>query len=325
MQLDVLLVHGFLGAPADFRDLAERLAETDGVETITALRLPLHGEVNPPPFQTETFIGCVSEAIGRAACRKRGLVILGHSTGGNLVLSALKNVSIMLRLLILAAVPRRIDLSYLDRWHQLTSQRSAIPLSSVAAMVTLINGTSAAAMRRCLSVLAIHGACDGLVPVSDLQRWQAERDSIPLRTVAIPEAGHALFAGPGSDLAIDAVCRAISDASRWAGETQKSLKALTAIEPEMGEFLAASPFSAAHLLQSPSGRQCLCQSPPMTPAATGEPVFANIEITTRCDLQCRYCARSFRLVRPQEMSLVTFERILDLLPHAYRITLVGLG
>jgi radical SAM protein with 4Fe4S-binding SPASM domain len=56
-----------------------------------------------------------------------------------------------------------------------------------------------------------------------------------------------------------------------------------------------------------------------------EPVFANIEITTRCNLSCAHCARSFVKTPGEDMPLERFRQVLSLLPHAYRVTLVGLG
>jgi radical SAM protein with 4Fe4S-binding SPASM domain len=65
--------------------------------------------------------------------------------------------------------------------------------------------------------------------------------------------------------------------------------------------------------------------PSLEAVAPHEPVFANIEITTQCNMKCTYCARTLLKRTVKTMSLETFRRILEILPHAYRITLVGLG
>ena len=95
-------------------------------------------------------------------------------------------------------------------------------------------------------------------------------------------------------------------------------------EPEAGRFLARSPGSARHLAACP-GVACGTPHPALPEVADGEPVFANIEITTRCNLRCPFCARNASDRGDRDMAPELFERILDLLPHAYRITLVGLG
>jgi MoaA/NifB/PqqE/SkfB family radical SAM enzyme len=61
------------------------------------------------------------------------------------------------------------------------------------------------------------------------------------------------------------------------------------------------------------------------PFADTEPVFANIEITTRCNLRCAFCARMSVRREERDMTPDRFGRLLDLLPHAWRVTLAGLG
>ena len=42
-------------------------------------------------------------------------------------------------------------------------------------------------------------------------------------------------------------------------------------------------------------------------------------------LRCPHCARSFLARKEEDMTEDVFETVLDRLPHAYRVTLVGLG
>jgi radical SAM protein with 4Fe4S-binding SPASM domain len=50
-----------------------------------------------------------------------------------------------------------------------------------------------------------------------------------------------------------------------------------------------------------------------------------VSITTRCNMACRSCARTFERPAPRDMAPADFVRLLALLPHALRVVLVGLG
>ena len=65
--------------------------------------------------------------------------------------------------------------------------------------------------------------------------------------------------------------------------------------------------------------------PALTSFAVSPPVIVNIEVTTRCMLQCSHCARSFFARKEEDMTEEVFESVLDTLPHAYKVTFVGLG
>lgn len=54
------------------------------------------------------------------------------------------------------------------------------------------------------------------------------------------------------------------------------------------------------------------------------PQRLNVEVTTRCQLRCRYCAREMK-GPPVDIPPEDFLRILDLVPSAATVTLVGLG
>ena len=100
---------------------------------------------------------------------------------------------------------------------------------------------------------------------------------------------------------------------------------LVEAEPEMERFLEISPHSLPHIAASPSGQTLLGGKPSFTSLVYVHPVMANIEITTRCMLSCPHCARTFLKREARDMTEETFNEILNKLPHAYRITLVGLG
>lgn len=60
------------------------------------------------------------------------------------------------------------------------------------------------------------------------------------------------------------------------------------------------------------------RSPPL-------PFFIDLEITTACQLSCKYCARTFGNVTPQHMSLDLIRHIIDSNPNCIFVNLVGLG
>ena len=108
-------------------------------------------------------------------------------------------------------------------------------------------------------------------------------------------------------------------------EDRESIEPIIDCEPGIEHFVAFSPASIRHLANAPSGREVTGGKVSFRPKVETGPVFANIEITTRCNLDCIYCARKFIRPETKEMKRAQFNRLLDLLPHAYRVTIVGLG
>ena len=108
-------------------------------------------------------------------------------------------------------------------------------------------------------------------------------------------------------------------------EDRESIEQLIDCESEIERFVAFSPVSIHHLANAPSGLEVTGGKVSLQPIAKTDPVFANIEITTKCNLNCIYCARRFIRPESKEMMRAQFNRLLDLLPHAYRVTIVGLG
>jgi len=331
MAPGILLIHGYTGAPTDFGPLASDLERACPGAEILSLALPGH-DCPGPDFAEEDFLGAIREAATRLESAGRGLILVGHSTGAVLALKAVVEGGLAPRLLVMAAAPNHVDGAYLARWRAHSqamagirgSSEASISFTSMARMVALINATGSKPFARC-PVLLLQGLEDELVPPSEMALWRA-RMADPVRSVLVPGADHHLFTGAGGAFARDVLCRAVRDAALVLPENEESLLArLVEDEPEMGAFLSASPASARHLLHSPSGRAATSLESPFSPEDGGEPIFANIEITTRCNLRCVYCARTAGNRAVEDMSLETFSRVLELLPHAYRITLVGLG
>lgn len=332
MAPGILLIHGYTGSPSDFGLLAKQI--TDHLPGAEVIALPLPGHDEPgPDFALEVFLTAICAAAAKLQEGGRELILVGHSTGGILALTASLQRGLTPRLLVLAAVPNRIDGSYLTRWSAHRESRpdqpaqasATISFTAIAEMVTHINAIGAQSFTGC-PVLLLHGQADDLVPPPEMQLWRARIAPGPVRSVRVPGAGHHLFTGLGSAFARDVVCRAVVDAAATLSEVERiHLAKLAEEEPDLKAFLSASPFSASHVVRSASGRPGPSILPTSAQDPPGEPIFANIEITTRCNLRCVFCARTTGSRPNEDMSIETFDRVLELLPHAYRITLVGLG
>lgn len=325
MGIGILLIHGFTGAPEDFGDLPACLAARYGSEAVQTVSLPGHGSGQPPQFDTELLLAAVRAAAAHFQERGHDLVLICHSTGGTLALAALADQLPALRLLVLAAVPKRIDHAYLARWSSHARQGNAITLTSLAAMVSLVNRVHSHAPSADCPVLLLQGEADELVPCAEVDLWERACTG-PLRTVIAPDAGHHLFQGKPAKFVEDLLLRAVADACyRPGAEELATVDRLVAVEPEAARFFARSPGSVRHLAASPAGLMLRDRIPQLADQPGGEPLFVNIEVTTRCNLRCAFCARTMRQGEGRDMPVERFRRILDLLPHGYRVTLVGLG
>ncbi len=325
MSCGIILVHGYSGSPDELAPLAAAFRSKDGHFTISLIRLPGHAAGQVPLFDQKAFTAAVTSAAVSFKRQGMGIVIIGHSTGGSIALAAVQESEIRPDLLVLASVPKGIDVAAARRWEKHRQGKKEIPFSSVAAMVSCINHSGAQRNKGCFPVLVLHGEQDVLAPAGDAQAWQSGFSG-PVRTVLVPGAGHDLFKGPNSSLAIDLVLRAAADAVNQPGEDDQSvLGRICSSEPEAGRFIQNSPGSARHLVRSPSGRSAADLVPDISVCSGFEPVIANIEITTKCNLRCGHCARTFLNKAGEDMQPDTYKGILGMLPHAYRITLVGLG
>ncbi len=326
MSAGILLLHGYSGSPENLEPLAKRLSACHGVDQVSVPCLPGHGDNMVPDFDPALFVRSIGDAAEGLRALNEKLIVLGHSTGGILALSAMHECSIIPDLLILASVPRKIDASYFARWSAYRNGRSEISFCSVTKMVSLINTAGVRSYPGTFPVLVLHGNKDELVPIKDAAGWEQGSFEGPVRIAAVPGGIHDLFRGPNGPLALDIVARAVSDAAcRLSDKDQEAVSALEYAEPEAARFMDRSPLSQRHLANCASTRIASGLKPDLGVKCRPEPVFANIEITTRCNLRCTYCARSLRGSSGEDMSRETFRTVLGLLPHSYRITLVGLG
>lgn len=308
----ILLVHGWLGSPADLAPLDSGLA-------------PLGEVVTPalpgPEFAEAAMLAGIDAAIDRAG--QRPLILIGHSTGGSLLLKVITRRLTdggltNLRLLVLCNTPPRIDFAYTERWRAHTDGR-ALPLHDLGGLVGLINRLARQVpLAVPTPVLLVQGEADELVPAD--ADWQG-RFTGPVRRLGIPGARHHLFEGEGAGLAIDAIARAVTDALARV----QLPAALAGLLPGLARYAATWPDSARHITTSPAGLRALGGDFQAAPIAPAEPSLANIEITTRCTLGCNACARTQLKLKSRFMSRETFRQVLASLPHAWRINLVGLG
>lgn len=326
MTVGVVLVHGFSGSPDDFAPLTAAIAAQYGADAVTVLTLPGHCAGQVPAVELDATMAAIAAAIADYRREGRTTVLAGHSTGGTFAVAMLAEQRSAPDLLVLAGVPQSIDAAYLDRWQRHRHGKMPVSFTTVAQLITLINRVGRQQLPGEFPVLVLHGAADTLVP--DAAAFARGGNSQPglVRTVIVPGAGHDLFRGENHLLAVELVMRAIADhASSRSTRDDATLTALAALEPELSRFLEHSPSSWRHVCRCPSGQTARGELPRLPTGHDIEPVFANIEITTRCNLRCIHCARTIAGREGRDMDPQTFASVLGLLPHAYRITLVGLG
>ena len=164
-RLAILLVHGFSGGARDLFSLAEGLRDTFGRETVHLPELPDHGGGElPAAFDRDRLVEKLCAQLAGLRQRAETLVVLGHSTGGNLLLAALEQSAIVPELLVLAASPFRIDLAYLERWQRHRQGREGMALTTVAGLVKFINEVAERGSLPACPALLLQGEKDQLVP-----------------------------------------------------------------------------------------------------------------------------------------------------------------
>jgi MoaA/NifB/PqqE/SkfB family radical SAM enzyme/esterase/lipase len=323
MNTGIILVHGFTGSSHDLKPLAEKLINIYDNDSVKNINLPGHDNEGVPEFDEDGFIESIWKEISLFRNENRKIVIICHSTGGNMVLSCMHKNKIYPDMLILAGVPFRVDSDTYMRWNNHREGKSTVPFSSIAKMVSMINRTGRAEyLTDHMHALIIAGEEDQLVLSEDAGFWKEKFHKVLTRLVIAPETGHDIFNSSGSSFIFDLILRAINDINN---DCEMDVSGLVKVEPEVSDFIISSPFSVKHLSYCPSVKMLTCPHIELEPEPVNDPVFANIEITTRCNFRCKYCARGNIHKDGMDMEIETFRRILDLLPHAYRITIVGLG
>ena len=326
MSVGIVLVHGYTGSPEDMDLLAHELRISYGKDAVTQVALPGHDQNGAPDFDVDSFRGAVEAALTHYLNEGRTVIGIGHSTGGNLLLSAVHERRIHPDGLVLVAVPRVIDAGYGDRWRRHRSGKPDLPFRSVARMVTFINRLSRESIELSAPIFFLHGRDDVLVPHSQSFEWRKQLSSNG-RVEIIPSVGHDAFKGPMGRQTTEAALRAVHDVLLLKSHEPDtgSLQRLIAVEPDVQRFMDRNPYCVGHLMSCPGVRKAVGIRTELQGVAQNDPVLANIEITTHCMLKCRYCARSIWDVEEAQMELGMFKEILSSLPNTYKITLVGLG
>jgi MoaA/NifB/PqqE/SkfB family radical SAM enzyme/pimeloyl-ACP methyl ester carboxylesterase len=324
--MEAILIHGYTGSPTDLDPLAGALASVAGLDHVTSVTLSGHGSGETPPFDRDLFVSEIRRTVEAATGRGERVILIGHSTGGTLALSFLLETGFAPALLVLAATPKKVDTACLDRWKRLDGSPSSLSLTSVSRLAAFINSTGAKASSFPFPVLIVHGARDDLVPAFAPYAWDETDLPGKTRRVTVPGADHALFLGRVGPVARDIVRRAVQDCAAATEEKKEDIAALSALESGVSRFLKLTPGSVSHLGCCPAALLAQEKEIHIDNTVPWDPVFVNVEITTRCNLACVYCARQ-KGTGPKglDMPKDLFAYLIGLMPHAYRVTLVGLG
>ena len=325
-QLAVLLIHGFSGCDSDFLPVASDLIKSLGRDSVHFIQLPDHDRENIVDiFDEENLLTTISTRLEQIFLSVDTLVVVGHSTGGNLLLAALERTSVVPDLVVLAATPFKIDLRYLERWQYHQKGRSKLSLTTISGLVKLINTVSGKRRIPTCPILILQGEKDNLVIQQEAQKW-CEYFGGKADRINFPNSSHQLF----NDAAYNDVATVLLQKIMEIGDNEEKKQqifseSLSEVEPEAKQFLLECNQQVKNLSMSPSGRRLQKKPTKLPEIVPWNPVFANIEITTFCNFSCRYCARTILRSNDEIMSRKLYEELLDLLPSAYRITLVGLG
>lgn len=331
-----ILVGGYTGSAGLLAPLAAALDSSPVTRSAWTAVTGHAPDGVPPRFDEGRFLDNI-ESVARQIGPP--LVLLGHSTGGSLaLLAATERLAGDVGLLVLAAAPSRIGGDYLERWQKLWGEgpaagRTQPSLADVGRMASTVRRAAAKRAELSCPLLVVQGQEDELVPPRQARAWlepAGGRISAPVRLVEVPGAGHDLFSGGKAKLAQEAVLKAVRDSGeRLSDRERTALVDLREAEPELERAERLSFGTAARFVRSPGVRRRVAGSKAalaeLEEIAVADPVHANVEVTTRCNCACPACARSRLAVEPREMPRRDFRAVLGLLPHAYRLTLVGLG
>lgn len=215
MKAAIVLLHGFSGSPENLSLVADVLHQEFPDCHVLNPTIAGGWAGGDTIFDLETcskqFLAIVSD------CRKRAekIVLFGHSTGGNLLLSFLAQGLAKPDLLILASSPWKISGDYLRRWQGHSAVAGRVSLGVIAYLISFVNGLSNSVFQSNqvgFPVLLMHGEDDELVPSSaafDLREHVFTNDA---QVLLIPDLKHHFsFNNAGTDFFLDDLLEAIND------------------------------------------------------------------------------------------------------------------
>ena len=215
MKAAIVLLHGFSGSPENLSLVADVLRQEFSDCHILNPTIAGGWAGGDTIFDLEAcskqFLAIVS------GCRKRAekIVLFGHSTGGNLLLSFLSQGFVKPDLLILASSPWKISGDYLRRWQDHSAAAGGVSLGVIAYLISFVNGLSNSVFQSNQTgfpVLLMHGEDDELVPVAavfDLRKHVFSGDA---QVLLIPGLKHHFsFNDAGTDFFLGNLREAINE------------------------------------------------------------------------------------------------------------------
>lgn len=321
--IGVVLVHGVSGSHNDLQALT-KLFTKNGYTTLN-IELPNHGNNSDDiAFNADSFKDFLSKEISQFTSNIQRYITIGHSTGGTLLLSILNSLEKQPELNVMLATPFKVDMSYIERWNNSTCDKDTrMNMDSMAELIALINQQSRKKEPYSGNTLIFHAFEDELVPYTDSQKWVKKSTAKSTKLIGIKNSSHHLIK-TNADYIFSNIEQEISKADIAANDTLID-EQLIEIDKQILKDLSNSPSIKNNLVTSPSIQRALDEKLTLAKKVNNLPVFANIEITTRCNFKCAFCAREHINLQEQDMTLAEFETILTLIPEAYKIRIVGLG
>jgi MoaA/NifB/PqqE/SkfB family radical SAM enzyme/alpha-beta hydrolase superfamily lysophospholipase len=351
-----VLVHGYTESAANLASLAARLEERNPALLTTTVGLHDCAEtaamtVPRPPaprFDGERFVNVVTRACEAHREAGRELVLIGHSTGGSVALEALAELMAQRLgwtplLLVLASIPGPFDSAYAIRWHMHLGGRGAqgtpfIPptLADMGRLAQLVTSAAGRRFPQRFPVLFLQGEEDDLAPRELSSSWLEGRFALSPRHALVLGAGHDPFAPSTLERSAQLIERDLADASAWYSRSYgDALFSLGKMEPSLRPFFLRQPLSARHVVESPAGWRALGRDGEglrlplnLEERASTEPVFLNLEVTTRGRSACATCPGALGsqgLLQPQDLSLARLSALLGTVPTAAQVNFAGLG
>lgn len=323
-SIGVILVHGVSGSYKDLLPLSDLFSQEKKYSVLN-IELPNHSsDSDDIAFIADDFQNFIQKRINQFTQSIDKYIVIGHSTGGTILLSILNQLQKQPLLIIMLATPYKVDMAYIDRWGNSTQNNNTrMNMNSMAELIALINQTSRKKNAYKGNMTIFHAFDDELVPYSDSQKWGKKLPDSACKLIGIKNSSHHLIKANASYI-FGNIEEEISRITR-SKISYQSTKQLESIDTNLATHIENTPNIANNLIQSPSVQRALSKELDLSGVVDYFPSFANIEITTHCNFRCSFCAREHVDLKEQHMSLAEFETILSLLPETYKVRIVGLG